>query len=467
MKVLFATSELAPLVRVGGLAYASAGLVAELHAAGIEVTVVLPDYGTYDIGAAGPRPLDMPAWVGITTFRVGSVLGGVPVIAVRTPATERPHPYNDAAGRGWHDNDFRFMSFSAAVAELTKRLAPDILHLNDWHTSATLGLLDDPPPSVLTIHNLAYQGLTHAGWLTLLRRRPEAYEWHGATNPLSGAIALADSVVAVSPHYAEEIRHPEHGAGLHEALRARGSRVVGIRNGIDQSWDPADDPHLPAPFSADDLGPKVRSRRAILAEIGWPAERSPLVAMVTRLTWQKGVDLALDIVEHLEHVPARLVILGSGERDLADRARWVAAAHPRRVHFVEGFDEANAHRIFAGADLLLMPSRFEPCGLAQMQAMTYGTIPIVTDVGGLHDTVTDDDAKPGAGTGFIAPSPTPVALVDAVHRAVRAWRVPSRRKAIQVRGMTHDWSWTSPTARHIALYESLRGATAPELTPAR
>lgn len=455
MKVLFAASELAPLVRVGGLAYAAAGLVRELRRSGIDVTVVLPDYGTYDVGSARFLPLDMPPWVGITTYRRTKVLDGIPLIAVRTPAIDRPHPYNDANGHGWHDNDFRFMAFSAAVAELAARLEPDVLHLNDWHTGAALGFLAEPRPSVLTIHNLAYQGTTHGGWLSLLRHRPEAYEWHGVTNPLSGAIALADYVVAVSPNYAEEIRHAEHGAGLDQALRARGDRLVGILNGIDPTWDPRRDRHLPAPYSAADLGPKARARRELLNEIGWTAERSPLMAMVTRLTWQKGVDLALDVVEYLEGVPARLVLLGSGDRHLADRARWVAAAHPDRLHFIEGFDEALAHRLFGGADLLLMPSRFEPCGLAQMQAMTYGTIPVVTDVGGLHDTVIDDDAISDRGTGFVAPHPTPAGLLDAIHRAARAWRSSQRRKAIQLRGMHHDWSWKDPAQRQIEIYESL------------
>jgi starch synthase len=416
---------------------------------------VLPDYGTFELGEGARTPLDMPPWVGITTYRRGTVLGGVPVIAVRTPAIERPHPYNDELGHGWHDNDFRFMAFSAAVAELTKRLRPDVLHLNDWHTGAALGFLDRPVPSVLTIHNLAYQGPTHAGWLDVLHHRPGAYEWHGGANPLSGAIALADYVVAVSPNYAEEIRHPEHGAGLDAALRAKGDRLVGILNGIDPTWNPGADPHLPAPYSATDLAPKSRARRELLAEIGWPGERSPLLAMVTRLTWQKGVDLALDIVDYLGRVPARLVVLGSGDRQLADRARWMAFSHPDRLLFIEGFDEPLAHRIFGGADLLVMPSRFEPCGLAQMQAMAYGTIPVVTDVGGLHDTVVDEDERPDEGTGFVAPHPTPVGLLDAVHRAARAWRAPQRRRAIQLRGMARDWSWTEPAERQIEIYRSL------------
>ncbi len=192
MKVLFATAELAPLVRVGGLSYAAAGLVRQLAAEGVDVTVVLPDYGTYEAGLGADEPLDMPGWVGITTIRRGSLADGVPLVAVRTPAIERPHPYNDAGGQGWHDNDFRFMAFSAAVARLVDELGPDVLHVNDWHTGATLGMLSRHVPSVFTIHNLAYQGMADGGWVGVLGRRPEAYEWHGTVNPMSGAIALAD-----------------------------------------------------------------------------------------------------------------------------------------------------------------------------------------------------------------------------------------------------------------------------------
>lgn len=455
MRVLFATAELAPLVRVGGLAYAAAGLTSELHRSGVDVTIVLPDYGTYDVALGPPQPLGMPPWVGITTFRRGATPEGVPLIAVTTPAIQRPHPYNDADGHGWPDNDFRFMAFSAAVARLTEELAPDVLHINDWHTGAALGFLTGPQPSVLTIHNLAYQGTTHAGWLTLLTHRPEAYEWYGGTNPLSGAIALADRVVAVSPNYATEIRRREHGAGLHDALSAKGDRLVGILNGIDGGWNPADDPDLTANYGPDDVSGKTEVRRALVSELGWPGEMSPLIAMVTRLTWQKGVDLALDVVEYLDRVPARMVVLGSGDRHLADRAHWVASARPQRLRFIEGFDEPLAHRLFGGADLLLMPSRFEPCGLAQMQAMTYGTIPIVTDVGGLRDTVIDADAHPETGTGFVAPHVTPTALIDGVHRAAKAWRSPSRRKEIQRRGMERDWSWRDPAQRQIELYRAV------------
>ncbi len=427
-----------------------------LHDAGVGITVVMPDYGTFEADLGPPQPLDMPGWVGITTYRRGTVGPGVPLLAVTTPEIARPHPYTDAAGAGWSDNDYRFMSFSAAVAALAQRLAPDVIHLNDWHTAATLGFLPDPPPSVLTIHNLAYQGTTHSGWLDVMTHRAAAYEWYGTLNPLSGAIALADYVVTVSPNYAREILKPSSGAGLHEPLRQRGDRVIGILNGIDErAWNPARDPHLPAPYGPADLTSKERARDDLVDEFDLVREKSPVVGMVTRLTWQKGVDLALELTQYLDRLPARMVILGSGDRKLADQARWAAARRPHRLAFYDGFDEPLAHRIFGGADLLLMPSRFEPCGLAQMQAMAYGTIPIVTDVGGLRDTVADADAVP-AGTGFLAAHPEPLPVLDALHRAVRAWRNPQRRAAIQRRGMERDWSWHEPAARQIEVYEELK-----------
>ncbi len=456
MKVLFAAAELAPLVRVGGLSYAAAGLVRQLHAEGIEVTVVLPDYGTYDAALGEDEPLDMPGWVGITTIRRGTVGDGVPLVAVRTPAIERPHPYNDGDGRGWEDNDFRFMAFSAAVAELAATLGPDVLHVNDWHTGASLGMVHQTVPSVFTIHNLAYQGMADGSWAGVLHHRPEAYEWHGTVNPMSGAIALADRVVAVSPNYVHEIHRPEGGFGLDGPLRTRGDALVGILNGIDTAeWNPATDAHLAEPFDAEDLAGKAAARRDLIADCGWEPNRDPVIGMVTRLTAQKGVDLAIDMIDYLDRFPARMVILGSGDRELAERAHWATVGRAEVARFVEGYDESLSHRIFAGSDLLLMPSRFEPCGLAQMQAMIYGTIPVVTDVGGLRDTVIDSDLHESAGTGFVAGEVTPMALLDALHRATRAWRSPTRRKAIQQRGMRHDWSWREPARRHIELYEEI------------
>ncbi|MGI9614950.1 MAG: glycogen synthase, partial [Acidimicrobiales bacterium] len=420
MRVLFATAEFSPVARVGGLAEAASGLVAALRAAGVDVDVVLPDYG--DLGLAGQKELavDVPDWVGGVRVRRGRHPTVGELTLVHVPGMDRPHPYVDRNGDGWQDNDHRFMSFSAGVAALAGRLGPDVVHLNDWHTSAALGLLEEPPPTVLTIHTLGYQGVTERAWLDRLPVEPERFAWYGGANPLAGAIELADRVVAVSPNYAAEIVTEENGMGLHERLAALGDRLVGIRNGIDASvWDPTIDPIIAANYSVTDLGGRIRSRDELASQAGWPNDNVPIVGMVSRLVEQKGIDLVLDASRFLEMMPARLAVLGAGAADLAAGLAEAAADHPDRVWFFDGYDEALAHRLFAGSDLFLMPSRFEPCGLAQMQAMTYGSIPVVTDVGGLHDTVVDADRDRAAGTGFVTSSVDAAGVVDALHRAVR------------------------------------------------
>ena len=453
-RVLFATVDLSPVARVGGLGEAAAGLTAALERAGIDVEIVLPDYDNRSLADETVEDLDVPEWVGAARARRGIDASGRAITVVTAPTIARPHPYLDpATGEGWIDNDHRFAAFCAGVAAITKTHRPDIVHLNDWHTGLVAGMLDAPPPIVLTIHTIAYQGTTSDVWLDRLGARRDAFEWFGATNPLAGAIALADRVIAVSPTYAREIVTPELGVGLHLRLGALGPRLVGIRNGIDTAiWDPSRDPHLAARYGAASLAGKTDCRAALLDELGWNDDGVILIGMVTRLVAQKGVDLALDASRFLAEVPARLVVLGAGDRLLAERARQYADLAPDRVAFVEGYDDAFGHRIFAGADLFLMPSRFEPCGLAQMQAMAYGTVPVTTDVGGLHDTVIDDDRQRGRGNGFVSRSVDSAGIVDALHRAARAVKQPARRKALQRRGMGTDWSWTHPAAEHIALY---------------
>jgi starch synthase len=457
MRVLFATAELSPLARVGGLAEASAGLARALRDLGVDVNVVLPDYGGVELTDEHSFAVDVPAWVGPARGRHGVAEGFGRVTLLDVPDMARPHPYLDpATGEGWADNDARFFRFSAAVAALAHAERPDVLHCNDWHTAAALGLVAERPPTVFTIHTLGYQGVAARRWLDVFVRDAPAFEWYDGTNPLAGALRLADLVVAVSPNYAREILTPAAGMGMHDILRDRGDRLVGIRNGIDTAtWNPANDRRLPTRYSVADLAGRQSCRVALAADLGWPPDAEPIVGMVTRLADQKGVDVALDIVPFLDTLPARLVVLGAGDKQLAARLSDAAANAPERVAFREGYDDAFGHRIFAGSDLFLMPSRFEPCGLAQMQAMAYGSLPVVTDVGGLHDTVTDDDRHRGEGTGFVAPATNATAVLDALHRAVRALRQPARRKAIQRRGMKRDWSWTSPAQEHLRHYETL------------
>ncbi len=463
MRVLFATAELTPVARVGGLAEAAAGLVRALRDAGVEVEVVLPDYGGAELAGQTETVVELPPWARQDArVRRGRHPVAGQLTLVHVAGIDRPHPYVDADGSGWPDNDHRFVAFSAAVAELCRRRPPDALHLNDWHTSATTGLLEDPPPTVLTIHTLGYQGVMDRGWLEHLIVGRNRFAWYGATNPLAGAVELVDRVITVSPNYASEIVTEAGGMGLHDRLAALGPRLVGIRNGIDTAiWNPSTDTHIAVPYSALDPDGRAECRAALATEAGWPDDEVPVVAMVSRLVEQKGIDLIIDAVRFLPRLPARLAVLGSGSAALAEGLAAAAVARPDRVWFVDGYDEALAHRLFAGSDLFVMPSRFEPCGLAQMQAMAYGSLPVVTDVGGLHDTVVDADTDRDAGTGFVSASVDTAGLVDALHRAVRAWRHPQRRAAIQRRGMSADWSWDAPAAEHIALYESLRSSSSP------
>jgi starch synthase len=463
VRVAFATAELAPLAAVGGLAQAAAGLVAELRRQGVDVDVLMPDYGGVRLSDERTESVPVVAWAGPCTVRSGvhPVAGRVRLVSV--PGIARSHPYLQPNGEGWPDNHERFLAFSRAVAAIVSAERPDVVHLNDWHTGAALAALDGTIPSVLSLHNLAYQGTTGGEWLHRIGARARHYEWYGGTNPLSGAIALADAVVAVSPTYATEILTPEGGFGLDGSLRNRWAAVSGILNGIDTDvWDPARDAALPVPYSAGDAAParsaaKAAARAVVVARVGRAADWDPdglLAVMVTRLTSQKGVDLLVPVIPILGDIPLRLVVLGSGEAELAAGLHNAAVDHPDTFAFVDAYDDELAHLLFAAADLYVMPSRFEPCGLAQMQAMRYGALPVVTDVGGLHDTVVDADAHRG-GTGFVAPQPTSAALTAALFRAVRRLGNRRQRDTLAGRVMRIDWSWTGPAQRYVALYERL------------
>ncbi|MGI9607308.1 MAG: glycogen synthase [Acidimicrobiales bacterium] len=458
LSVLLATAEAAPIARVGGLAEAAAGLIRALRARpDIDLTVVMPDYGDVELDSGSARALEVADWVGTTTVRSGIVpeLGEVHLVAV--PDLARPHPYVDETGDGWPDNDRRFFRFSAAVAALAAEIDPDVVHLNDWHTGLAAAWIEQP--LAYTIHTLGYQGIGDGSWLevvpSVVRDR---FEWFTSINPAAGAINSADAVIAVSPNYADEILDPARGAGLHDVLAARRRVLVGIRNGIDSElWDPTTDSGIVANYSAIDLSGKERCSLALLKRVGWEPSGFPTIGMVSRLVEQKGIDIALSVVPFLERMQARLVLLGSGDRRLTVWGRELAEAHPEHFAFVDGYDVGFAHEIFAGADLFLMPSRFEPCGLAQMQAMAYGTIPIVSAVGGLVDTVFDDDDRlaRAPGNGFVAHSIDAVGVVDAVHRAIRAWTSKRRRTTLQKRGMKTDWSWERPAAEHVEVYRHL------------
>jgi starch synthase len=442
MRVLFASAELTPVAAVGGLAQVATGLVRELRRQGAEVEVALPDYTGDELADEQRIELDVPGFGALTLVSV--------------PGIERPHPYQDANGEGWADNDARFFAFSAAAAALARSAGHDVVHLNDWHTAAAASWAHGAVPVVLSVHNLAYQGWAGLEWIERLGPQAAAFARDGATNPLAGAIALADAVVVVSPTFRDEVLLPETGAGLDGLLREKGDALVGILNGIDaDDWNPMADPYLPAPFGADDLSGKALARAALLDRVGLPERPGPLAVSVTRLAEQKGIDLLLPLVPELDRLGLQVAILGSGDAELARALREAATSHAGSLAYVEAYDESLAHLLFAGGDLFLMPSRFEPCGLGQMQAMRYGTLPVVTDVGGLHDTVTDLDEGPASGTGWRAVAVDTPSFRNALVRAVSGWSDPDVRRAAQRRGMTTDWSWSGPAARYLAVYRRL------------
>ena len=444
-------------MKVGGLSEASSGLVGCLRSMGLDVTVVMPDYGLIELEDVSERILDNVAdWMPDVIVRTGCNPAIGTVTLLRFAGSERSHPYIDGStGEGWHDNIERFVAFSIAVAELAKTRGADVLHCNDWHAAPAIAFAPATMKTVLTVHNLAHQGVADPFWCSRLGVHGGAYLHEGRFNSLAGGVSLADHVVMVSESYASESLREEGGFGLHERLIARGNRLVGIRNGIDPGlWDPAEDPLLPVTFDRDDLSGKDICRKELLRQAGLESERGPVIGLVARFVHQKGIDLALDLAPFLAALPARLVLIGSGAPDLTRAAQDAADRFSSEVHVFPGYDEELAHLVVAGSDLLLVPSRFEPCGLTQMQAMTCGTIPVVTGVGGLRDTVTDTDANPRSGTGFVAREPTNISLLDAIHRASRGWANPRRRAAVQRRGMSADWSWAEPARAYASLYET-------------
>jgi starch synthase len=453
-----------PVTSVGGLGEAVAGLTGELRTTGVDVDVVIPDYAPLRVCLDGEvrRRLRVPSWASPASVRVGAHATAGRLHLVSVPGIDRSHPYLRPDGSGWPDNDARFLAFSRAVAALVRADRPDVLHLHDWHTGAVLAALPEPPPSVLTLHNVAYQGVTDARWLRRIGPLGRHYEWWGGTNPLAGAIALVDRIVAVSPHYADEIRTPAGGFGLDVPLRQRGAAVTGIRNGIDTArWDPSTDRLLAVTFGVGGRSlpaARARNRAAVLERFGWADDGTPLAVMVSRLTDQKGVDLVVPVVPVLGHLPMRLAVLGVGEASLARTLAALATDHRATLGFVEARDEPLAHRMFGGGDVFVMPSRFEPCGLAQMEAMRYGAIPVVTPVGGLVDTVPDIDAC-SEGNGIVADGVSSVGLTSALFRAARLLADRRRHLSVVRRVMGLDWSWRAPAAAYRDAYEDVLRAT--------
>jgi len=472
------TPEAHPFAKTGGLAEVSSALSDALTRMGHTVALVLPRYRGISVNDAerlqttlriGDRLLPIAVHVRRLADRLTLALVDVPELF------DRESLYGTADG-DYPDNAWRFAVFSRAALEYPrlKEWRPSVIHGHDWQSGLVpvyqkMQLSGDAfvggVPAVFTLHNLAFQGVFPASTLPAIGFGPElldvqALEFWGNISYLKGGINFSEKITTVSPAYAKEIVQPELGFGFEGVLARRSADLVGILNGIDSSrWTPTADPYVPASFSADDLTGKRDAKRALLAAVGLPSDDAaltkPVIGLVSRLTAQKGLDLTAAASDDLMRLDATWVMLGSGERRFEDAWRVLAARHPDRVSATIGFDERLAHLIEAGADMFLMPSRFEPCGLNQLYSLRYGTIPIVRATGGLDDTVEDAGTSPNEGTGFKFRDYTPDALVQTVQRALAAFRDADRWKLLQQRGMRQDHSWDVSAAEYVKLYRAM------------
>ena len=472
IRVVFVAAECEPWAKTGGLADvvdALARAVGDLDGDPVApVDVFLPRYAGLGVGARGPaRPIrvpDLTAPGGTTDVGILDVAGnGYRIRLVdHPPAFDRAAIYGEN-GRDYPDNAWRFGLLCRAALETVRaeRARVDVLHLHDWHAVPALLSRDgryaaDPvvrtAAVLLTVHNLAYHGWTPADRLAGLDVAPgDGVVPDGAPglDLLAAGVARADLVNTVSPGFAAEALTPEFGNGLDTLLRARGDRFFGIQNGLDTAdWDPATDPDIAAGYARDDLAGKAACRADLLRRVGFdPADGGPVLAMIGRLDPQKGFDLLAGAAPSLVDRGARLIVLGDGDRELADDLRALVAARPGKVALIESFDRGLARRMYAGADLFVMPSRFEPSGLGQLIALRYGTPPIVRRTGGLRDTVVDEFLNPGRGTGFAFDHATADGLLWACGEALVAFGDRDRWRGIVDRAMAADFSWSGGSAR--------------------
>ena len=472
MRIVFAASELSPLASTGSLGDALEGLPAALAARGHAVSICLPCYrGLRDDPALRLQPtgveLQIPIGARHVTAEIlaGTAPNGVQLFLIRHDEYfDRPTLYG-ADGRADDDNAERFIFFSKAVVQLARRINPpaDIIHAHDWQTALIPVLIKEqrlPFRSVLTVHHLAYQGSFWAADFSLLNLPGEYFmakgvEFYGQVNLLKGGLLFADRITTVSQRYAQEIQTPEGGAGLDAVVREHAHRLHGIPNGVNaRVWNPATDRVLPERFSADSLDGKRVCRAALLAECHLaPRPAGPVIAMVTRLAAQQGIDLLVPLLDRLLAQDVRLIVLGEGntkfERELAIASR----RHPERFAYRRGSDLPLAHRISAGADLFLIPSHSEPGGQSAMHALKYGAVPIARAVGGLSETLHDDDPTSGHGNAILFHHDSPAAFWDAIGRALGLFADPARWAGLVQRAMASDCSWDQTAARYEAVYQ--------------
>lgn len=475
--VLFVASEAFPLIKTGGLADVAGSLPGALNQEGLDVRLLLPAYA--DVLAALETPAELVAEfelagqaVHILQTRLPN--SGVPVWLLQHPLfSSRPgNPYQDHSGHPWPDNAERFMLLSRAAAHISTvdtplGWRPDILHCNDWHTGPAIALVHqqaERPRTVFTIHNLAHMGIFDRDTFDRLQLPQhfwdgEALEFYGRFSFIKGGLVFADVITTVSPTYAREICESPGGMGLEGLLAERSEHLTGILNGIESDvWNPATDPHIEQTYDGQSLQLKLQNKTALQRELGLQVlDDRPLFGFVGRLVEQKGLELMLPVLEQLLESPAQVVFLGTGESSYEQRLRDLASRSSGAMSVVLAYNESMAHRVEAAADVFLMPSLFEPCGLNQLYSLCYGTLPVVREVGGLADTVidaTDAALKAGTATGFVFKQPQPGEFLSAARRAVELWHDRDAWRDVQMNAMARDFSWQQSARQYQALYLS-------------
>lgn len=480
LKVLSVASEAVPLVKTGGLADVAGALPVALDAHGVKVTTLLPGYPSVLAAAKRAKAVhSFDSLLGEPARLLSAKLNGHPLLILDAPAfyARDGGPYGDASGKDWPDNWRRFAAFGRAAADLAagqvKGQAFDLVHAHDWQAGMALAYLRfaSPkgaviPPSVMTIHNMAFQGYFDASVFAKLGLPKRAWaldgvESYGGVGFLKAGMEAASAITTVSPTYAREIRDAEFGMGLEGLIQSRGNRVRGIVNGIDTAeWNPATDIHLAKTYTPKSLAKRTTNKRALEAEFGLDSGDGPLFIVVSRLTWQKGMDVLVEGLDHLVGLGGRLALLGSGDAAVVDGLHAAAARHPGRIGIRIGYDEALSHRMQAGGDAILVPSRFEPCGLTQLYGLAYGCVPVVARTGGLADTIIDANLAAidaGVATGIQFTGVHYGALADAITRTVHLYQDRRLWTALQQSGMKADFSWARSGAAYADLFRELTG----------
>ena len=475
-KILFVTSEAYPLIKTGGLADVSGSLAKALAGLSQDIKLIIPNYQALKTG----EDVRFVCSLRVDNRNINILETRIPETQVIVWLIDYPayynypgNPYTDAQGDAWSNNAERFALFCRIAVEVAMNRVrqdwkPDIVHCNDWQSGlvpALLSLEYDRPATVFTIHNMAYQGLFPVATAASLNLpgqllNPAGLEFHGMLSFIKGGLVYADRITTVSPTYALEIQTPEFGYGLEGLLEHRKEFLSGIINGIDlELWDPETDPYINQRYNASSLSEKRLNKSDLQTRLALPVDdRIPVFGLISRLVEQKGIDLLIDCLPEMLAMPLQFVLLGDGDKAFAQQLQNMADLYPEKMAIVIGYDESLAHLIEAGADIFLMPSRFEPCGLNQMYSQHYGTIPIVRKTGGLADTVVDtlpETIIDKTATGIAFKEASAGALMEAIKRAMILYTIPDAWKKMQINAMHKDFSWQRSAEQYLALYLSI------------